>query len=104
MEKKYFLLKLTPSRNDFAQTMTDEEKSIMQQHVQYGQQFLANGKMLVFGPVLDPAATYGVAILAVSDENEVIEFIQNDPASKINQYAYFRMLAMVAPNELNRSI
>jgi hypothetical protein len=32
VNKKYFALKLNPSRPDFAQTMTDEEKSIMQQN------------------------------------------------------------------------
>ncbi len=97
MEKKYYFLKLIPSRNDFAQTMTDHEKSIMQKHVQYGQQYLEKGQILVFGPVLDPGATYGVAIMAVSDESEVKEFIQHDPAAELNQYEYFPMLAMVAP-------
>jgi hypothetical protein len=37
MNKKYFALKLNPCRPDFAQTMSDEERSIMQQ-----------GKVVVF--------------------------------------------------------
>ncbi|RDC63739.1 YciI family protein [Adhaeribacter pallidiroseus] len=77
--------------------MTDNEKNIMQKHVQYCQQYLTNGQIVVFGPVLDSAATYGVAIMAVSAESQIKEFIQNDPASEVNQYAYCPMLAMVAP-------
>ena len=35
MNKKFFALRLNPSRADFIQTMTEEEKSIMQQHGAY---------------------------------------------------------------------
>lgn len=96
MDKKYFFLKLIPCRNDFALTMNDDEKSIMQKHVQYCQNYLDDKQIIVFGPVLDPAATYGVAIMAVTDESQVQEFIQNDPASALNKYEYFPMLAVAA--------
>jgi uncharacterized protein YciI len=95
MNKKYFVLKLNPSRPDFAQTMTDEEKSIMQQHVVYWKERMDLGKVLVFGPVLDPDAVYGLGIVAVDDEQEVKEFIAGDPAYKINSYEYYPMLAVV---------
>ena len=96
MEKKYFFLKLLPGRKDFAQTMNEVEKSIMQQHVQDCQKYMDAGQIVVFGPVLDPAATYGIAIMAVTDESQVKEFIQNDPASVLNKYEYFPMTAMIA--------
>ena len=35
MGKQHFVIYLNPSRPDFAQTMTDEERSIIQQHVEY---------------------------------------------------------------------
>lgn len=95
INKKYFALKLNPSRPDFAQTMTDEERSIMQQHSAYWHDHMNQGKIIVFGPVLDPNAVYGLGIVAVDDEQEVKDFIAGDPANKINSYEYYPMLAVV---------
>lgn len=95
MNKKYFALKLNPCRPDFAQTMTAEERSIMQQHGAYWKDFMNKGKVIVFGPVLDPNAVYGFGVLAVADEQEVKDFIAGDPANQINTYEYYPMLAVV---------
>ena len=95
MNKKYFALKLNPSRADFAQTMTEEEKSVMQEHAKYWREYMSRGKVVVFGPVLDPKAVYGLGILAVDDEQEIKDFIAGDPANKINSYEYYSMLAVV---------
>lgn len=95
MNKKYFAVRLNPSRPDFAQTMTDEEKSIMQQHAAYWKNYMDQGNVIVFGPVLDPNAVYGFGVLAVDDEQEVKNFISGDPANKINSYQYHPMLAVV---------
>jgi hypothetical protein len=56
MDKQYFFVKLNPCRPDFAQTMTTEENNIMQEHVAYWIKYMQEGKMLVFGPVFDPAS------------------------------------------------
>lgn len=53
------------------------------------------GIMLVFGPVLDPKGPYGLGIIAVDEEDQVKELIDNDPASKINQYEFYPMMALV---------
>lgn len=98
MNKKYFALKLNPCRPDFAQTLTDEEKSIMQQHSMYWRRHMNEGRVVVFGPVLDPSAVYGLGVLAVDDEQEVKDFIAGDPAGKINSYEYYPMLAVVPEN------
>lgn len=95
MDKKYFVLHLLPSRPNFAQTMTDEERAIMMKHVGYWTQIMNQGKVLAFGPVLDPSEVYGLGIIAVDDEQEVAELIANDPAAKINRYEYFPMRAIV---------
>ena len=95
MDKKFFALRLNPSRPDFAQTMTDEEKSVMQEHVAYWRKYMSEGKVIVFGPVLDPNAVYGLGVLSVDDEQEVKDFIAGDPANKINNYEYYPMLAVV---------
>ena len=95
MDKKHFVLYLLPSRPDFAQTMTDEERSIMGEHVVYWTEKMKEGKVVAFGPVLDPESVYGLGIVAVDDEKEVTSFIKNDPAAKINTYEYFPMMAVV---------
>ena len=95
MDKKYFVLHLLPSRPDFAQTMSDDETAIMMEHIGYWTEKMNLGKVLVFGPVLDPKSVYGLGIVAVDSEQEVEEFIANDPAGKINKYEYFPMRAMV---------
>ena len=99
MGKKYFVLHLLPSRPDFAFTMTDEEKEIMGQHIAYWTEKMNNGKVLVFGPVFDPKGPYGLGILVADDEQEVIEFIENDPAGRINKYEYFSMEAIVPDSQ-----
>ena len=98
MDKLIFALKLIPCRHDFAQTMTHEEREIMQQHVYYWKELMKNGFVIVFGPVIDPKGIYGLGIISVTDESQVIEFIKNDPASKINQYEYFLMKATLPNN------
>ncbi|KFC57910.1 YciI family protein [Flavobacterium gilvum] len=95
METKYYVLHLLPSRPDFAQTMTDEERSIMMEHIAYWTSLMNKGKVLAFGPVLDPKSIYGLGIIAVENEDEVKEFIANDPAGKINRYEYYPMKAIV---------
>jgi len=98
MNKQYFALKLNPSRPDFAQTMTEEERAIMQQHAAYWREHMNKGNVLVFGPVLDPNAVYGLGIVAVDDEQQVKDFIAGDPANTINSYEYYPMLAVVPYN------
>jgi len=95
MDKKYFVLHLLPSRTDFAQTMTVGERAIMMEHVAYWTEIMNQGKVLAFGPVLDPSEVYGLGIISVDNEEEVKDFIANDPAAKINKYEYFPMKAIV---------
>jgi uncharacterized protein YciI len=96
MEKKFFALKLIPSRPDFAQTMSDTERGIMNQHVDYWKKYMDEGIAIVFGPVLDPKGVYGFGIISVDEEDQVTRLIKNDPAAAINSYEYYPMLAIVA--------
>jgi uncharacterized protein len=95
MDKKYFVLHLLPARPGFAQTMTNEEREIMMKHIAYWTEIMSQGKVVAFGPVLDPKETYGLGIISADSEEEVKEFIANDPAAKINRYEYFPMKAIV---------
>lgn len=93
--KKFFALYLNPPRPSFAQDMTADEKAIMMQHVMYWTDLMNKGYVIAFGPVLDPASIYGLGIVAVENEEQVKEFIANDPATGLNTYEYFPMMAVV---------
>jgi len=95
MERTAFFMKLVPRRPTFAQDMTADERAIMMQHIAYWKKYLDDGKLLVYGPVMDPAATYGMGILLTEDEEEVKTLIAGDPAGQINNYEYYRMRAVI---------
>lgn len=95
MEKQYYFLKLVPRRPTFAQDMTPDERVIMMQHVAYWKQFLDEGKVLVYGPVMDPQAVYGMGIVMTDEEEEVKALIAGDPAGQINTYEYYPMRAVL---------
>ena len=100
MSKKYFALKLIPPRPTFAQDMTDKERSIMQEHVGYWMELMKQGKVVVFGPVLDPQSVYGLGVVGVDSEEEVKQMTANDPAININRYEYYPMMA-ITPTSLD---
>ncbi len=95
MEKRAWFLKLVPRRPTFAQDMTPEERGIMMEHIAYWKEYLEAGKLLVYGPVMDPAAVYGMAIVFTEDEEEVKALTAGDPASQINDYEYYPMRAVM---------
>lgn len=95
MEKKYFFLKLIPKRADFAQTMSDEERKIMQRHTAYWKDYLDKGIVTVYGPVLDPKGVYGIGIVGVDNEKQLYSLMENDPAVKINDYEFYPMKAVL---------
>jgi uncharacterized protein len=91
----FYFLKLTASRPTFAQDMTQEERTIMQRHAAYLKGFMDKGIIKVFGPVFDPAGAFGMAVFEVENEEQVKEIIAGDPASSINRYEYYPMVAVL---------
>ena len=100
--KKHFVLKLIPPRPTFAQDMTTEERSIMQQHVVYWTDLMNKGFALAFGPVIDPTGIYGLGIIEVDNLEQVNEFIANDPANGLNKYEFYPMMAVTPNNQGSR--
>jgi uncharacterized protein YciI len=92
MSQTYFL-KLIGPRPSFAFDMTADERALMMQHVTYARQAFADGKLLAFGPVLDPEDSFGIALLQADSEDEVKTFISDDPTVQagMNRYTYAPM-------------
>ena len=91
----HYFLKLIASRPTFALDMTDDEHAIMNQHIVYWKGHMAAGKVVVFGPVMDPAGPYGMGVVAVESEDEIKEFTANDPATAILRYEFYPMRAVL---------
>src|SRR5436305_5425438 len=74
-----FVLRLIAPRPDFAQTLTDPEREIMNSHAAHWQPYLERGEMVVFGPVLTDEDSYGLAVVETDDEQALREFASQDP-------------------------
>ena len=95
MNKIHYVLYLNPPRPTFMQDMNDDERTIMQQHLAYWNNYMSKGMVLAFGPVLDPNGAYGLGVIEVENEQQMLDMISNDPANGLNQYEYYLMKAVV---------
>ena len=76
--------------------MTEEEGALMGQHMAYWQPHLASGELVVFGPVADPAGTWGVAVLEVADEAAARSLVDADPVAASGKGFSYDVLTMPA--------
>jgi uncharacterized protein len=89
-----FFVKLIPRRATFAQDMTDAERAIMQQHIEYWTGLMQKQIVVVFGPVMDPAGVYGMGVVETESEESLNALLDADPAKAINDFAYCPMRAV----------
>jgi uncharacterized protein YciI len=75
-----FLFRLIPPRADFAQTMTEAEQQAMAAHMEYWQGLLADGRVVVYGPVADPEGVWGLGVLRAEGRAEVLAIGEKDPS------------------------
>jgi uncharacterized protein YciI len=67
-----------PPREDFAATMTDEEKAVWSIHFERFERELAEGRLILVGPTLGQKNT-GIAIFEAPDEEAARRFMEEDP-------------------------
>jgi uncharacterized protein len=89
----HFVYKLIPPRPTFDADMSDDEAALMGRHAEYWQELLAAGRVIVFGPVSDPAGSWGLAVVEAESEDEVRALGAEDPAVKSGM-ATFEVLPM----------
>jgi uncharacterized protein len=94
VSKKQFFFQLIPPRPTFAQDMTAQERALMAEHAAYMKVFFSSGAVLSYGPVLDPAGSFGIGLLEMDDLAEAERFAQGDPTIKagMNTYTIFPMI------------
>jgi len=67
-----------PSRENFAATMTDEEKRVWAEHFERLKELLADGTLIIAGPTLGRINT-GVAVIEAPDEAAARLIMEADP-------------------------
>jgi uncharacterized protein YciI len=67
-----------PPRDNFAATMTDEEKAVWEVHFERFERLLAEGVIVLVGPTLGEINT-GIAILEAPDEAAARQLMDEDP-------------------------
>jgi uncharacterized protein YciI len=83
--------------------MNAEERALMQEHSVYWRTQMAAGRVVVFGPVGDPAGPWGLGIVRGKDVAEVHAFQQADPVVRAGcgfRYEVLPMLTAVLPESL----
>jgi uncharacterized protein YciI len=69
---------LHPPRDNFAETMTEEEQQVWGGHFERFQRLLAEGVIVLVGPTLGPVNT-GIAIFEAPDEETARRLMEEDP-------------------------
>ena len=67
-----------PPRDDFAETMTDEERAVWGVHFERFQRLLAEGVIILVGPTLGSVNT-GICIFEAPDEAAARRLMDEDP-------------------------
>ena len=67
-----------PPRDDFAATMTDEERAVWSVHFERFERLLADGTIVLVGPTLGPINT-GICIFEAPDEDAARRLMDEDP-------------------------
>jgi uncharacterized protein YciI len=91
---KYFLCRFLLPRPDFLATMSDDEAKMLKAHGGYLQALLEKGMVVAHGPVLDPAAGWGVSIFEIEDHIDIAALTADDPMIKAQVGAKYEALPM----------
>jgi len=81
-DNRYFLIELNPPAPTFAFDMNEEEKQLMAEHSKYWMPHIERGIVVVFGPVLGKARSWGVAVVEYDNAAAVREIVENDPTMR----------------------
>lgn len=93
---RYFVCKLHGPRSTFPADITPEEVALMQVHSAYWRtQMEQHKRVVVFGPVADPAGVYGILVLQLPDEEAPEPLLGADPVIEADRGFRFECAPMV---------
>ncbi len=85
---QHFFVKLIPPRPIFADDMTNGERGLMIQHVERCQEHFDVGMVVVYGPVLAPSGSFGMAVMEAEQEADVRRIMEDDPSVKAGMNSF----------------
>lgn len=97
----HFFVKLIAPRPDFPFTLTPHEAEAMKAHAAYWRKHMADGVVLVAGPVNEPSGAWGLGVLRVKSRDDLEAFEANDPVIQAGigmRYEHHPMLAIMYPS------
>ena len=74
-----WLYQIHPPRENFVETITDEEAAIMQVHAGYLGDLLEQGVLILAGPTFGRINT-GISVIEAADEEAAQAIMMSDPA------------------------
>jgi uncharacterized protein YndB with AHSA1/START domain/uncharacterized protein YciI len=77
-QREHYFVKLIGTRPGWPENISDEESRIMGEHFDYLKDLVAQKKVIVAGPVMNP--TFGLVILQVNSKEEALEIMKNEPS------------------------
>ncbi len=72
---------LHPPRDDFAATMSEEERAVWQRHFEWVDSLFEDGRLVMVG-VTGGAINTGIGIFEATDERAAREVVSQDPAAR----------------------
>jgi uncharacterized protein len=102
---KHFYVRLIPPRATFAADITTDERTHMGEHVAYFGGLFAKGHVLIYGPVLDPEAGFGMAVIEAESAEDVRALMESDPTvrSGMNKYTVSPMIVGACRGPLDKA-
>jgi uncharacterized protein YciI len=74
-----WLYLIHPPRDNFVETITDEEVAVMQVHAAHLAELFEQGVLILAGPTFGPVNT-GIAVIEADDEESARAIMLSDPA------------------------
>ena len=96
----FYLMKLIPPRPAFPADATTAEMEAMGRHADYIRHHIDAGTIYAAGPVMDPAGTWGVAIVEVPDDEALASLCGGDPVIRAGlgfRWEVLPMASLLAP-------
>jgi len=89
-------MKLIPPRPAFPADASPAELEAMGRHSDYIRHLIDVGTVFAAGPVMDPAGTWGVAIVEAEDEAATRKLFEDDPVVRAGLGFHWEILPMAS--------
>ncbi len=80
MSQSHFVYRLIPPRPTFVADMSEAEQAVMGDHAAYWTNLFEEGRVVVFGVVMEQTGGWGLAVVEAESEDDLRAMASEDPA------------------------